>query len=365
MNAAFESVARVDGRGAWLFSRTTDLAVFAGPAVVSLLLVVAGMATGIAWGDTPPALWIACVLLVDVAHVWSTLYRVYAEPKELWRRPVLYVVLPIALYAIGVALYARGAMVFWRVLAYAAVFHFIRQQYGWMVLYRHRAGERDRHGLLIDGSAIYLATVYPLLWWHAASPRSFHWFVPGDFLIGLAPAVATAAGALYAASLSAYVARALGQALRGEEIPWGKHALLASTAACWYVGIVVFDSDYIFTVTNVLIHGIPYFALVWRYSRSDPRAAAPPVGSLIRLGWVAWYLPLVALAFGEEGLWDRLVWHEHPQFFGAAGLSPGAQLLIWIVPLLAVPQAVHYVLDGFIWRTKAGNPGLRGRLGFA
>jgi hypothetical protein len=28
---------------------------------------------------------------------------------------------------------------------------------------------------------------------------------------------------------------------------------------------------------------------------------------------------------------------------------------MWLVPLLALPQATHYVLDGFIWRRKS-NP---------
>ena len=39
------------------------------------------------------------------------------------------------------ALYSRGELVFWRALAYLAVFHFVRQQYGWMALYRARMGE--------------------------------------------------------------------------------------------------------------------------------------------------------------------------------------------------------------------------------
>ena len=52
--------------------------------------------------------------------------------------------------------------------------------------------------------------------------------------------------------------------------PWspGKSLVVATTWLSWWVGIVVFDSDYAFTVTNVLIHGVPYLALVWRYGRS-------------------------------------------------------------------------------------------------
>jgi hypothetical protein len=44
-------------------------------------------------------------------------------------------------------------------------------------------------------------------------------------------------------------------------------------------------------------------------------------------------------------------------------VSPGPEALALIVPLLALPQATHYVLDGWIWRAR-GNPGLQQRLGF-
>ena len=48
----------------------------------------------------------------------------------------------------------------------------------------------------------------------------------------------------------------------------GKDIVVATTAICWYIGIVVFNSDYAFTVTNVIIHGVPYFALIYFYARS-------------------------------------------------------------------------------------------------
>ncbi|MGZ3476685.1 MAG: hypothetical protein ACXWUG_22920, partial [Polyangiales bacterium] len=58
----------------------------------------------------------------------------------------------------------------------------------------------------------------------------------------------------------------------------------------------------------------------------------------------------------EEGLWDRFVWHDHEHLFGEGELlSPRA--LAFLVPLLALPQAVHYALDGVIWR-RAQNPAL-------
>jgi hypothetical protein len=260
---------------------------------------------------------------------------------------MLYTITPIAAWAIGIALYACGALVFWRALEYLAVFHFVRQQYGWVMLYRARAGERDRLGRAIDGGTIYLATIYPLLWWHARLPRRFQWFVDGDFASGAPTMLATIAGVLYAAFAIAYVVRAA----RGPA-NWGKHAVVATTAACWYAGIVATNSDYAFTVTNVLIHGVPYLALVYVFARATARGTS---ARMLAHGAIVLLATVWALAFVEEMIWDRAVWHDRPWLFGAG--TDRASWHAWLVPLLAVPQISHYVVDGFLWRRRS-NPRL-------
>jgi len=271
---------------------------------------------------------------------------------------VLYLGVPLVAWLAGVALHLSSAALFWRVLSYAAVFHFIRQQYGWVMLYRRRAGETSRLGRLVDGAAVYAAAVYPMIHWHASPPRRFHWFVAGDFVRGLPPSAARAAFVVYAVILVIYAGRALFQGARRGFIPWGKHLVVASTAVCWWLGIVAFDSDYVFTVTNVLIHGVPYFVLVHRYGAHRFADAEGPTAAVFRAGVPAFYAVLVAVAFFEEGLWDALVWHDHPGFFGSWDVSPGHVVLALIVPLLTLPQAVHYALDAFIWKVGPRNPGL-------
>jgi hypothetical protein len=49
------------------------------------------------------------------------------------------------------------------------------------------------------------------------------------------------------------------------------------------------------------------------------------------------------------------VWHERAWLFGAEWDT--SALKVVLVPLLALPQITHYVLDGFIWRRKS-NPSL-------
>lgn len=345
--------------GRWIFSPGLDLAVFVGPAVVALALVAAAPSLGLAGAATPGWAWVAGVLLVDVGHVWSTALVTYLDGSELARRPTLYATVPLLGWLAGVVVYAvTGPAGFWRALAYLAIFHFVRQQYGWVALYRARAGERDRLGLWIDGAMIYAATLYPLVWWHCASPRTFSWFVDGDLRLGGPAVVATAAGALYLLVIAAYLARALVGARRGP-VPWGKHLVVVTTAACWYVGIVATDGDFTFTITNVLIHGVPYVALIVLYGRAVaaqvPAAAASPGGRLLARPVVVALSLLWLCAYVEELVWDRAVWHDHPSWFGAPLQLDSLHVVL--VPLLALPQLTHYVLDGFLWR-RGQNPRL-------
>jgi hypothetical protein len=341
----------------WLFSAPIDLAVFGGTAAIALVLVALGPQLGAGSGDSPEWSWITGVLLVDVAHVWSTAYIVYLDPVEWRRRPELYLAVPVAAYVAGVGLYACGEGVFWRVIAYLAVFHFVRQQYGWVMMYRARNGERDRLGRWLDGATIYMATLYPLIWWHARLPRGFAWMRDGDFIAGVPAWIADVAGWIYVALLASYIVRAF----VARPVAWGKHLVVATTAACWYVGIIATNTDYAFTVTNVFVHGIPYLALVYMYSRAASREPISKDGvgaRVLRRGLVAFLATLWLVAYVEELVWDKAIWHERSYLFGG-GLDVGIAAIL-IAPLLAVPQLAHYVLDGFLWR-RSTNPRL-GRL---
>jgi hypothetical protein len=146
----------------------------------------------------------------------------------------------------------------------------------------------------------------------------------------------------------------------GRRVSWGKVLIVLSTAATWFLGIVVFDSDYAFTVTNVFVHGIPYIGLVWFTSRSRAEkrrdaGEAPSFSDRVAPKLALFLAPLLVVAFAEEWGWDRLVWHDHAVLFPGPALDPGALLLALIVPLLALPQATHYVWDAFLWKVRPEN----------
>jgi hypothetical protein len=352
----------------WLVSRRTDLLLFGGSALLSVAFLAAGRAAGILDGSLPPALWLLLVVGVDVAHVWSTGWRVYADGEEFRRREALYLAIPAGALAAGILAHSISPHLFWRLLAYAAVFHFVRQQYGWVALYRRKNGEEDEPGRAfgrrLDALTIYGATVAPLLWWHARLPRRFHWFLEGDFAAGLPAAVGPAAMALFGVVLVVYGVKEAVRVHRGARVSWGKNLVVATTVLTWNLGIVVFDSDYAFSVSNVLVHGIPYLGIVLHTSRQRRREREAR-GMRLTLtdraaGNAALFVaPLLLLAFLEEWGWDRFVWHEYPAFFPGDAIDLGRVALSVLVPLLALPQATHYLLDGWIWRMKDNTDAAR------
>jgi hypothetical protein len=343
----------------WLFSPRVDVLAFAGTALASCALALLLPVLGVG-ADTPPWAFLVFVVFIDVAHVWSTLFRVYLDRAELKRRPLLYASAPLIAYGLGVAAHAFSAELFWRLLAYVAAWHFIRQQVGWMVLYGRRAGSSEQE-LWMDRLAIYAATLGPVVWWHAHLPRAFWWFREGDFIGGLPASVGTVALELHALVLFGWLA----QVVVRRRFHLGKTLLLFATWLSWFGGIVLAQSDLAFTVMNVALHGVPYLVLLRRYAKGrDAEGGYGRLSWLVRAGVPGFLLLLWTLAFLEEFAWDKLVWHDQPLLFGAGGLELGGAVLALLVPLLSLPQTTHYLLDGFIWRTR-GDPHLATRLGWA
>jgi hypothetical protein len=350
----------------FVWSPRRDLAVFGGSAALALGLGVALRPIGD--GRLPDGLWLVFVLGLDVAHVWTTLFRTYLDREEVDRRRALYLGLPLVCYVAGVALHLVSHAWFWRVLAYVAVFHFIRQQVGWVAICRARAGGGGRLDRWLDDATIYLATGVPLVAWHARMPRAFHWFVEGDFVDAptsraFAAALLPLVTSVYALVGVGYVARA-GWLARAGRSMWSKHLVVVTTALVWWVGIVAFDDDVTFTISNVTFHGLPYIALLWGYAEArGVERPASLVGRVARAGFLGFFAIALALAFAEELGWDRLVWHDREWLFGE-GLVLDARARAFVVPLLALPQAVHYALDAFLWRRQDGGAAQARALGF-
>lgn len=306
--------------------------------------------------------WAILVMGVDVSHVYSTLYRTYFDSETHARHRMFLYLLPFAVFVVCMILYSFGALVFWRVMAYVAVFHFARQQYGFMRVYA-REEISSANIRRFDALTIYAATFFPIIDWHLAGQKNFNWFMKGDFLYFSHSGMRKMFFMIYLAIICGYVIKEVRLSLKSHSLNLPRNLLVLGTMLSWYVGIVHFNSDLAFTAINVMSHGIPYMALVWTWGNKKYVAKTELTGWMrivFQPRYVALFvLLLLILAYIEEGFWNVWVWHEkdHAIFFslfhrvfGETGTN--FSLLKVLVPLLSVPQITHYVIDGFIWKMR-------------
>lgn len=355
----------------WLSSALWDCLLIISPAFVTSAIAIAFQAQLNNSSHMPLWAWVSFVLVVDVAHVYATLFRTYFDPKSFNENKPVLVLIPITCWLVGWIFYSIDDLLFWRVLAYLAVFHFIRQQYGFVALYSRKDSPASARFRILDKICIYAVTLFPIIYWHTHLPRNFSWFIKGDFVSAVPVGIVDLCFAIYVAIGVFYLGKEVFLFLKTGFSNIPKNLIVIGTAVSWWVGIVALNSDIAFTMTNVVTHGVPYMALIWLYHHNKTATISDGDGSSTEqhrernfLKFVrdflltfapAFVLFLVILAYVEEGFWDGLVWREHLTFFTPFSHLPmitEPTLLAVLIPLLSLPQSTHYVLDGFIWRVK-------------
>jgi hypothetical protein len=345
----------------WLFSKNIDLSTLFAPVWV-IWVVLFLLPNSILTINTPLWVWVVFVLLIDVSHVWSTIFRTYFDKEERRNHYKILWIIPLVSFIILFTIASESSMWFWRILAYLAVFHFMKQQYGFFALYSIPTKAKQAKRLMPDKAVLYFSMLFPVIYWHFHA-RDFNWFVNNDFFH-----FANSFNEMWSFLIPIYFLVILGWLLeeffliRGNKISFslGRILWLLTTAANWYIGIIYFNSDLAFTTTNIIAHGVPYFVLIIYYQNSKPKKAKTK------------YLPYVfattvllgsfAFAFSEEFFWDLLFNQDKGgvfgNFFNYSEVS-NPILVAFFLALLTLPQVVHYVLDGFIWKVNAKNPHLK------
>lgn len=305
--------------------------------------------------------WLILVLCVDVAHVYSSLYRTYFDKTQWLKHQKALIAIPIFAFILGFILWQLGLEVFWKTLAYIAVFHFIKQQYGFVKVYSRK--QISKFDAILNTITIYTATLYPLIYWHCYGPFEFEWFVNNDFFYLNNAWIETFTRPIYFCIVLVYIFRVLYLLLTKRKFQLPLFLIITGTAISWYFSIIYFKSDLTFTFFNVLCHGIPYMTLVWIFGKKHADSQVKNHHKWFYYFFKKYSLPLflfIPILFGflEEGLWDGIFWNEHPYFFKPFYsfkkiITP--QLTSLIIPILITPQLTHYVLDGFIWKVSKGH----------
>lgn len=364
----------------WIVNRPVDLALLAVPAAFTVLaLCLPVPKEGPDGAGVSLLAFLFLIVAFDVAHVWSTLYLTYANPAVVLRRRLL-LALPVPLTIwFSYRLHLHDPSLFWTLIAYVAIHHFASQQWGFIALYKFRHQERDPIDKSLDKLALWTGALGPVVYWHTLDVQ-FDWFGHGErFIHKLPPTLQGDILLLMTAVGSVYVARQITHARAGR-FNWGKNLWMLAVWASWGLAVYRLDHPLVSLACINLLHGIPFLALVWvrlhRYwaTQSDPevRGRSRLVAFLSgtgdskpasKLGWIGlaalFYLPLLVLAVLEEGAWERYVWGVRVDL----AWKPTEAQLSFVVALLATPQIVHYILDGWLWKMDGSNPDLNIALG--
>lgn len=358
----------------FIVSKRYDLLFFIMPGIFSVLFSYLVFKQFIPLSHSVSDLqWVFFILLCDVSHVYVTIYRIYLDPKE--RKYKFYYIVPSLVLVLSFVIYLFvGEMAFWSMLAYMALTHFIKQQDGFVSLYRYKENLKNPWVKYSDKFIVYASTLIPVAYWHSHLPREFAWFKEGDFLgviksgdvtySILSDSIMPFFWGVYALALAQYLFQRCFLVYRKHAINAFKDLFVLTTALIWYVGIVHYNFDLAFTVTNVLLHGISYMALNWFVLRNRSELKPNSILALVRKSLTLFLVIIAALAFTEEFLWEKLINHEKETIFGSfMQIELSSWGLALAVSLLSLPQFTHYVLDAFIWRLDGSNSNLRDYLG--
>lgn len=348
----------------WLFGKHKDLFLLFIPVWI-IWIVLFFLPTNFLQNDVPLWIWVVFILGIDVTHVWSTIFRTYLDKEEFNNHKTVLILAPIVAFILLFGIARESVGYFWRVLAYLAVFHFMKQQYGFFAMYTAKAKITKYHRIFKDKWVLYFSMLYPVLFWHL-SGRNFVWFVDGDFFntsINFPWRIITES-IYWITMLGWLIEEVLLIQKKVNIVSYGRILWLMTTLFNWYLGIVFFNSDIAFTLTNVVAHGVPYIALIIFYQLKknslhktlSRRNVFSTIFSILIISCL--------LAFGEEYLWDMLINREKTAFFSNIIAFPiheiiPSQFTPLLLVLLSLPQVTHYILDGFIWKMNDANPHLK------
>ncbi|MBP9779778.1 hypothetical protein KBD33_04125 [Candidatus Gracilibacteria bacterium] len=357
-----------------LYSPLFDAIFFFGPFVIVLVfsIVCEFFFPSILNPASSPLWFFVFAIFFDVGHVWGTLYRGYLQ-KNIFKNH--------ANLLIGVPLLSIGVLIFFSsftlpgheplyvplsFLAYFAVFHFMKQQIGFMQLYAKKSeklGSFEKISKTLDNTMIWIATGFPFIYWLMNYDiLTINWFTPGEFslLAGFIPQIPFI-WILYILAILIYSISQLIFIAEGVRMNPLKYIYLLGTAYVWFNGMVLYDNIIIFGLGNILLHGINYYGIIIGSTFKNIESYNEFLQNIKRKG--GWMLSIFiimtlgALGFIEEFFWDQFFWQERSILFSDILYSFGHNhiFLIIVFSLLGSIQLTHYILDRYIWRGDFGK----------
>ncbi|NOT54296.1 MAG: hypothetical protein HOP18_06790 [Deltaproteobacteria bacterium] len=340
----------------WLISQRHDLVWFHGSVVAGLLLlglfVLLPPFDTATYTVTHPAvlllLWWG--ILFDGTHVWATYARSYLAPDAPsrsalpggWSWSILALgpalaLLDAAFFFPAPSQLASAGVLFRSFLVGAylwAYWHLVRQHYGFLMLYRRRAGEHGQAGARLDAGLLWVGCLYPYLRFSLSDAYTASGLIPLVPTEMLAPM-----RLLLGVSFVVVMVTLLGVIVSGRLEPFRlgpKHLLLTIVIGFHCLIFAVLDNLLILTAVLTIFHNLQYHRIVWQYEQGLGRVPLGGIARYLALGvlfGIAWYGPrILGVAATESDLLKNML----------LGLGWGVAFH-------------HYLVDGMIWRVRRSS----------
>lgn len=349
----------------FLHSKYFDLAFYLLPLFIAPIWILLGIAPFTYGAPEARWHWWIFFILIDAGHVFSTAYITYLD-KQLFRERYLLFILTPSISAI-VLIFIRayfGSPFLWITIGYLAMYHFIRQQWGFVALYGRSEQEKipvqlALHGRQIDFYLVHFGLIYAYLYFHQyMETNAVHLMLGRKYFqiphVDLLMNVVLTANFIL---LLLFTIKELYFLKAFKVWTWQKQLVIVGTFLVWYTGLI-FRVEWplagIATVT--FIHGFVYWALVW--SSGSKRASklnqAEWPWRLFRISNLPLFLGGgLVYGFFSFGFWELVVNKGDLMslgFFKEIQIPNNESFKVILEVGLGLPQVTHYILDGFIWR---------------
>lgn len=356
----------------FLYNASFDLVFFFMPFLLALCFAIWGsyFFPDIVSPINTPLWFFFFTLIFDVGHVWGTLYRGYFPKENRNRHRLLLIFVPIFSFTLLMIVwwigYFSGREIYILpiyLLAWFAVFHFIKQQVGFMMLYSRKESSLEGWNTWKnrgDMCMMWIVTLMPMIhWWTHYESISFEWFEAGEFAL-IADILPTMPyiWMIYFILILLYSIFQIILLLSWHRSNPLKYIYLTGTALVWYFGIVHYNSAIVFWFGNIFVHGMNYYGIVIGSTLKE-KEKYPPLFGKIFFKYIYIFLPLslVLLAIIEEYSWDQLIWQSRSDIFweylyNVIASPIGISLIVaWLWSI----QLTHYILDRYIWKKDFGK----------
>lgn len=321
-------------------------------------------------------LWFFLVLIIfDVGHVWATMFRTYFRKDIRNSEKQKLTIIPIFSFGILLILALLGQKILpenWQfvpfvLLAYMAVFHFMKQQVGFIMLYKKREYMPKnfwKFSNILEKIVAFSITLFPFLdWMMHYNQKNFEWFMAWEFqfLANIIPQFSEL-WLIFTMIIAFYILAQTIFILAGARVNPLKYLYILGTFGVWYSGMVVHNNVFIFGVGNVVLHAMNYYGITFGSMLTTKKSFSEYwqekiLSRSLLVIFIIFLAIVVGFAFVEEYFWDQFFWQNQGGFFGKNlyNLIENQAILAIIFAILGTIQLSHYILDRYIWRKNFGK----------